>query len=45
VSDRSVDLISDNIDCVIRGGALDASSLVARHIGSALMTSPARRLT
>jgi LysR family transcriptional regulator for bpeEF and oprC len=35
VSDRSVDLISDNVDCVIRGGALDNSSLVARTIGSA----------
>ena len=35
VSDRSVDLISDNVDCVIRGGALDSSSLVARHIGDA----------
>jgi len=35
VSDRSVDLISDNVDCVIRGGPLDNSSLVARHIGSA----------
>ncbi len=35
VSDRSADLISDNIDCVIRGGALDSSSLVARHIGDA----------
>ncbi len=35
VSDRSVDLISDNVDCVIRGGPLDNSSLIARHIGSA----------
>lgn len=37
VSDRSVDLIGDNVDCVIRGGALDASSLVARGIGQATM--------
>lgn len=37
VSDRSADLISDNIDCVIRGGALDSSSLVARHIGDAAL--------
>ncbi|MDN6859180.1 LysR family transcriptional regulator [Pseudomonas sp. CAN2814] len=37
VSDRSVDLISDNVDCVIRGGALDASSLVARSLGQATM--------
>lgn len=35
VSDRSVDLISDNVDCVIRGGPLSDSSLVARHIGTA----------
>ncbi|MEN4918457.1 LysR family transcriptional regulator [Achromobacter spanius] len=35
VSDRAVDLISDNVDCVIRGGPLNDSSLVARHIGTA----------
>lgn len=35
VSDRSVDLISDNVDCVIRGGALGSSSLVARRLGEA----------
>ncbi|MFS2223873.1 LysR family transcriptional regulator [Pantoea sp. B65] len=35
VSDRSVDLISDNVDCVIRGGPLENSSLIARHIGYA----------
>jgi DNA-binding transcriptional LysR family regulator len=34
-----VDLISDNVDCVIRGGALDNSSLVARHIGDAPMVT------
>ncbi|WP_425327576.1 LysR family transcriptional regulator [Pseudomonas nitroreducens] len=39
VSDRSVDLISDNVDCVIRGGALDTSSLVARGIGQATMVT------
>ncbi|KJJ97803.1 LysR family transcriptional regulator [Pseudomonas sp. 21] len=39
VSDRSVDLIGDNVDCVIRGGALDASSLVARGIGEATMVT------
>ncbi len=33
VSDRTVDLISDNIDCVIRGGELTDQSLVARRIG------------
>jgi len=37
VSDRSVDMISDNVDCVIRGGPLDNSSLIARHIGQATM--------
>ncbi|WP_371226291.1 LysR family transcriptional regulator [Pseudomonas sp. QE6] len=39
VSDRSVDLIGDNVDCVIRGGAMDASSLVARSIGQATMVT------
>ena len=34
VSDRTVDLIGDNVDCVIRGGALSDQSLVARRIGS-----------
>ena len=32
VSDRAVDLISDGVDCVIRGGVLAESSLVARRI-------------
>ena len=35
VSDRSVDLVADNVDCVIRGGPLDSSSLVARRLGEA----------
>lgn len=35
VSDRHVDLISENVDCVIRGGELTDLSLVARQIGSA----------
>jgi DNA-binding transcriptional LysR family regulator len=39
VSDRSVDLIGDNVDCVIRGGPLDDSSLVARQIGLAPMVT------
>ncbi len=34
VSDRTVDLIGDNVDCVIRGGELSDQSLVARRIGS-----------
>ncbi|MGK3141318.1 LysR family transcriptional regulator [Pantoea sp. C2G6] len=33
VSDRPVDLIGDNVDCVIRGGPLSDSSLVARLLG------------
>src|SRR5438105_12819785 len=32
VSDRPVDLIGENIDCVIRGGPLTEQSLVARHV-------------
>lgn len=39
VSDRPVDLITDNVDCVIRGGELQEQSLVARRIGNmALVT-------
>lgn len=37
VSDRAVDLISDNVDCVIRGGPLDSASLIARTLGSATL--------
>lgn len=33
VSDRPVDLIADNVDCVLRGGTLSDQSLVARRIG------------
>lgn len=33
ISDRTADLIGDNIDCVIRGGELTDQSLVARRIG------------
>ncbi len=39
VADRPVDLISGNVDCVIRGGPLDDSSLIARHIGDAEMVT------
>jgi len=34
VSDRHVDLVGDAVDCVIRGGALTDTSLVARRIAS-----------
>lgn len=34
VSDRPVDLIGDNVDCVIRGGELSDQSLVARRVGN-----------
>lgn len=37
VSDNHVDLIGNHVDCVIRGGKLDNSSLVARSIGNAEM--------
>lgn len=33
VSDRMVDLIGENVDCVVRGGALTDQSLIARPIG------------
>lgn len=32
-SDRMVDLMGDNVDCVVRGGALTDLSLVARRVG------------
>jgi LysR family transcriptional regulator for bpeEF and oprC len=34
VSDRPVDIVSDNVDCVIRGGDLLEQSLVARRVGN-----------
>ena len=33
VSDREVDLIGDNVDCVLRGGQITDLSLIARHVG------------
>lgn len=33
VSDRMVDLIDENLDCVLRGGEIRDQSLVARHVG------------
>jgi len=44
VSDRHVDLIDENVDCVIRGGRITDQSLVARHIGdlpAGIYASPA----
>ena len=41
VSDRSVDLIADNVDCVIRGGELLDQSLVARRIANVPMVTVA----
>ncbi|CAN7559571.1 LysR substrate-binding domain-containing protein [Duganella sp. LjRoot269] len=35
VSDRHVNLISDNVDCVIRGGPVTDLSMVARQVGKA----------
>jgi len=32
VSDRVVDLIGENVDCVVRGGTMRDQSLVARHV-------------
>ena len=39
VSDRHVDLFSENFDCVIRGGAISDQSLAARVIGHASWTT------
>lgn len=33
VSDRTVDLIGENVDCVVRGGELTDQSLIARRVG------------
>jgi DNA-binding transcriptional LysR family regulator len=33
VSDRMVDIIGENVDCVVRGGTLTDQSLMARHVG------------
>lgn len=37
VSDRRVDVIGDNVDCVLRGGELPDSSLLARRVGELRM--------
>jgi DNA-binding transcriptional LysR family regulator len=44
VSDRPVDLISENVDCVLRAGEITDQSLVARRIGefhSVICATPA----
>jgi DNA-binding transcriptional LysR family regulator len=33
VSDRNVDIIGENVDCVVRGGELTDQSLMARQVG------------
>jgi DNA-binding transcriptional LysR family regulator len=33
VTDRPVDLIAENVDCVVRGGQISDQSLIARRIG------------
>ena len=33
VSDRIVDMIDENVDCVVRGGELTDQSLIARRVG------------
>ena len=37
VSDRKVDVVSDNVDCVIRGVEVGNDALVARHVGDLRM--------
>lgn len=39
VSDRPVDLLAENVDCVIRGGEITDQSLVARRIGEFYLVS------
>ena len=35
MSDRQVDLIGENVECVVRGGSVDELSLIARPLGRA----------
>jgi DNA-binding transcriptional LysR family regulator len=37
VSDRVVDVIGDNVDCVLRGGEVTVPSLIARRVGELQM--------
>ena len=33
VSDRLIEIIGENVDCVVRGGEITDQSLIARHVG------------
>lgn len=37
VSDRRVDLVGDNVDCVVRGGTITNPSLIARQVGDLVL--------
>ena len=39
LADRNIDIVQDGVDCVIRMGTLEESSLVARRIGNAPLTT------
>ncbi len=39
VTDRPVDLVGENVDCVVRGGELTDQSLIARRIGELHMVT------
>ena len=41
VSDRQIDMLAENVDCVIRGGELTDQSLVARRIGDVYLQAAA----
>ncbi|MEW6123662.1 MAG: LysR family transcriptional regulator [Pseudomonadota bacterium] len=41
VTDRSVDLVGENVDCVVRGGDLIDPSLIARRVGEIHMITVA----
>ncbi|RYX97804.1 MAG: LysR family transcriptional regulator [Comamonadaceae bacterium] len=41
VSDRQIDMVAENVDCVIRGGELLDQSLVARRIGDLYLQATA----
>lgn len=38
VSDRTVDIIDEQVDCVVRGGTITQQGLVARHLGDLEMS-------